>query len=334
MRFGVHLPNAGPFANPESITAISTAADRLGYDSVTAHDHVNWGMEDRYHFYAGSVEATDSTESPTYFYELMTMLSYIASITHRVRLIPYAISLSWRSIPLLAREALTLHQLSKGRFVFCAGAGNVIKDFEITGTPFEERQWLALDKLRVIRMLIDQSGPVSFQGNHVTIRGAELFPRPVGMPIWYAGTGQLAIKRAARYGEGWMPAANAKFFKCHIPEVLREAERAGRKDTEFEFGAGAHLCLAHTEKEAWAISRKTIEAHHQGEWLSEAHYYSYVKAMATKAFVGAPEKVSEMIREYKSAGVTYLNFYFIGHTLDSILEQMEMFNEEVAPNIS
>ncbi len=117
MKIGVRLPNSGPFASPEAITAMATAAERLGYDAVSPHDHVNWGYDDRYHFYAGNAEAADALERPTNFYEAFSTMSYIAGITQRVRLIPYEMCMSLRPVLLLARLALTLLRLSGGRLV-------------------------------------------------------------------------------------------------------------------------------------------------------------------------------------------------------------------------
>lgn len=331
MRYSVHLPNAGPFASPEAIALVATTAERLGYDALIAHDHVNWSYDDRYHFYAGSVESADAVERPTDFYELMTTFSYLAGVTHRIRLIPYAVSLAWRPIALFAREVLTLQSLSGERFILCMGTGNVHKDFEITGTPFEERQRTTLEKLKVLRMLIDQPGPPSFQGRFVIIKDAELTPRPAVLPLWYAGTGDVAMKRAARYAEGWMPAANADFIRRKIPELLQEAQQAGRANIAFEIGTGAHVYVAPTDEEAWRVSRRTLEAHYKGEWLT--HYNTLVQLMAVKAFVGSPETVAARVREYQLAGVTYLNLYFIGHSTEALLEQMEVFAKEVIPQV-
>ncbi len=330
MRYGVRLPNSGPFASREAIEAMATAADRLGYDHVTVHDHVTWTYGDRYHFYAGSREQADALERPTDFYGAMTTLGYLAGITQRVRLIPYALCLSWRPALILAREALTLHRLSGERFVLAVCLGDArFGDYAVTGTPWEERGRIVNEKLQVLRMVIDQPGPISFDGKYVRFEDAELNPRPEGLPIWYAGASDIALKRAARYAEGWMPSGNPEFFSRKLPELHREAERVGRGDVEFEIGTAPRTCVASTDDEAWDIALKTVEAHTQGEWMQL--FDSSGHRSHQHEFVGSPETVAGVVRNYASAGVTTLGLGFIGHSVESLVEQMEMFSSEVIP---
>ena len=330
MRFGVHLPNSGPFASREAIASMATAAERLGYDAVLPHDHVNWGYEDRYHFYAGSREAADAADRPTDFYDAISTLAYLAGITQRVRLIPSALCLAWRDVLLFARQVLTLHQLSKGRFVLCVCVGNVRKDFEVTGTPWEERGRIATEKLRVLRMLIDEPGPLSFEGKYVGFKDAELTPRPEGLPLWWAGaSSDIAIRRAARYGDGLM-GGSPDYFRQKIPELRREAERVGRGDVAFQFGTETSTCIASTDEEAQSIGRKTLEAHSQGEWMQRHDASARSRRIN---LVGSPETVVANVREYEAAGATHLNLCFIGRSPEFILEQMEVFAREVMPRV-
>lgn len=335
MRYCVRLPNSGPFASREAITLVATTADRLGYDAVSTHDHVNWGYADRYHNYCGSSEAVDARGGPSDFYEVFATLCYLAGITKQIKLIPDSLCLAWRPIVLFARQALTLHQLSKGRFVLCVGAGNVHRDFEITGTPFEERLPISLEKLKVLRMLIDQPGLLTFEGKYVRFKDAELTPQPQALPLWYAGGGDIALKRAARYCEGWMPSGTPERFRQRIPDLLHEAELAGRGNVSFEIATLLCTCVAPTDEEAWKTARRTIEDRAdpaKGEWLT--HYSSShqeTNRESQKMMIGSPETLAGAVRDYEAAGVTQLQLGFTGHSVESILEQMEMFTREVKP---
>ncbi len=327
MQYGVRLPNSGPFASQEGLYETIKLAERLGYDAVMTHDHVNWGYDDRYHFYCGSREAADNAGVPNDFYEVMTTLSYAAGITSRIRLIPDALCLGWRDIMVFARQILTLHQLSKGRFVLCVCIGNVRKDFEVTGIPWEKRGRVGLEKLKVLRMLIDQPSPISFEGEYVKFKDAEMNPRPVGLPLWYAGVSDIAVKRAARYADGWMPAASPDYFRRKIPELLDEAKRVGRGDTKFEFVTSMYVSVARTDEEAWRIARKSIEAHMGGEWTTRHDKSTQV----INPLVGSPETIASIIRDYEDAGVNLFRLGFIDHTLQAVHEQIEMFAKEVMP---
>ncbi len=329
MKFGVRLPNSGPFASRQAITAMATAAERLGYDAVLPHDHVNWGYDDRYHFYAGSREAADAHRRPTHFYEAMATMNYIAGMTERIRIIPAAICLAWRPVLPLAREALTLHQLSQGRFVMCLCVGNVRRDFEVTGMPWDERGAIAVEKLKVLRMLIDNPGLISFEGKYVSFKDAELSPRPEGLKIWWAGSSNdISVRRAARYADGLM-GGGPDFFMDKTPYLYEEAKRVGRGDVKFDMACVPHVCVAASDAEAWDIAGKTMEAHSQGEWMTR----HTVGTRTRPNLVGEPQTVANAVDVYKGAGVTFLGLGFVGHSVESLLKQMEIFAIEVMPRI-
>ena len=176
-------------------------------------------------------------------------------------------------------------------------------------------------------MLIDQPGPISFEGKYVRFKDAEMNPRPQGLSLWYAGTSDIAIKRTARYCEGWWPAGSPDYFRRKISELRREAERVSRGDVLFEIGTSPHTYIAATDQEAWDIARKTIEAHSQSEWM-QRHDSS---AQSQTELVGSSETVAAKVRQYQAAGVTMFRLSLIGHSLEALLEQMELFADEVIP---
>ena len=270
-------------------------------------------------------------ERPTDSFEAMTPLGYLARVTRRIRLIPYILCLGWRPALILAREALTLHRLSGGRFVLGVGVGNQPRDFAITGTPWEERGRIGVEKLKLLRMAIDQPGPISFEGKYISFEGAELNPRPQGLPIWYGGTSDIALKRAARFADGWMPSGNPEYFRRKIPDLHREAERVGRSGVEFEIGTAPRACVAPTDDEAWSIALKTVEVHAQRESM-QRHDPAGHRGRHDE-LVGSPETVAEVVLNYARAGATVLGLGFIGHSVESLVEQMELFACEVMPRV-
>lgn len=325
MKFGVRLPNSGPFASPEALKRMATTAERLGYDAVSVHDHVNWGHSDKYHFYAGSVEAADASDRPYDFYSAFTTLGYIAGVTNRIQLIPTALCLGWRHPLQVAREASTLHQLSHGRFILGVCAGNVKRDFEVTETSWSRRGRLTDESLEILRRTISQDGPISFSGNEFSFSGAVLSPPPRGLDIWYGGTSEPAIRRVARYCDGWMPAGGPEYFREKVPQLQRYASQYGRESTDFEI---ARLCPSHvadTEADAMRIAGRTLESDSKAEWLKRHD----IPDLKTTWLVGTPERITENIEESEDAGVTMTFNAVIGHSLGEVIEQMERFAGEV-----
>ena len=46
MKFGMKLPNSGPFATAENLRTLAAECDKLGYDSLWVTDHINWSVAD------------------------------------------------------------------------------------------------------------------------------------------------------------------------------------------------------------------------------------------------------------------------------------------------
>ncbi len=332
MQYGVHLPNSGPLASPEAIVTMATTAEQLGYDAVLIHDHVVWGRKDSQHNYAGSKELTDARGGPVDFYEAFTIMSYVAAVTKRVRLIPGALCLGWRPVGLMAREALTLHKLSGGRFVICVCVGDAQRDYDAMGMPWENRGKTMVENLKALRAVIDSDSPVSFRAGSASVQNEEWMPRLEGLKLWYAGVSDTAVKRAARYCDGWM-GEDPCIFKTKAPMLREEAEKAGRGDVKFEFTALEPGCIAETDQEAYEISRATLEVHTGGQWLNYMYPPSLGLQPRKDLLIGSPRKVMDGVRQYQEAGVTLLNMHFIAHSLGSILQQMETFAREVMPHV-
>jgi alkanesulfonate monooxygenase SsuD/methylene tetrahydromethanopterin reductase-like flavin-dependent oxidoreductase (luciferase family) len=330
MRIGVHLPNCGPFASLEAIEKMAVTADRLGYDALLMNDHLNWGSTDIYHFYAGSVEAADAMDPPPLdFYATFATMGFLAGITRQIRLIPAALCLAWRHPLQVAREALTLYELSQHRFVLCVCGGNVKRDFDVTGVPWEARGKLTTESLKVLRAFIDSDGPFSFQGEYFRFEGADLYPRPKGMQLWYASTTDVGIRRAARYCEGYMPAAGPEYFREKAPYLKHLAEQYGRGSVEFELSVGCRSYVAPTVERAMSVARRTFESDQTAEWLKRHD----IPDVSTTWLAGPPERIAEAIREFEKAGCTQIFIEVVAHSLDELIDQLEQFAGGVFPLI-
>ncbi len=331
MKYGVRLPVAGPFTSYDGITKIAKEAERLGYDAIYSTDNLLWEPGERIPFYTGSIEAQERKGGPVALYGAISTLAYVAGITSRIQINPDALCLGWRNVIILAREAAALHELSRGRFVLstCLGRGQN-GDYLVTNSLWKERGRVVAEKLHFLSTWINQEGPVSFAGNYLSFENLEIWPQPKGMHLWHAGGSDAVLKRAARYCDGWMPrGVDPKQLRNRIQYLYEEAEHAGRNNVRFDVVTNRAICLAQGDEEAWEICRATFEA--RGQEPPRPGDKATKSAKARKQCVGSPETVARVLREEEEAGATGVRLGFIGHTLESILEQMEMFAKEVIP---
>jgi probable F420-dependent oxidoreductase len=133
-------------------------------------------------------------------------LAYVAACTSTIRL-GTGICLVPEHNPLvLAKTAATIDRLSAGRFIFGAGVGWLAEEFQALGIQFEHRGARTREYIEVMRKLWTE--PVStHRGRFTAFEGVTSFPKPAqsgGIPVWFGGESDAALRRVAQYGDGWI----------------------------------------------------------------------------------------------------------------------------------
>jgi alkanesulfonate monooxygenase SsuD/methylene tetrahydromethanopterin reductase-like flavin-dependent oxidoreductase (luciferase family) len=139
----------------------------------------------------------------------LLLLSSIASVTERIRLVAGAILAPLRHPLLLARELGTLDLLCDGRLVAQPTVSWSRDEYRALGVPFEERGRILDEQLEILDLLWRES-PASYAGKYFSFDDISLEPkayRPEGPRLWFGGQrmhGPL-LRRLVRYGSGWHP---------------------------------------------------------------------------------------------------------------------------------
>ncbi len=194
MKIGLSLLNNWGFDDPRPLVDLAVRAEELGIDSVWVHDHV---------FNVGHV--FDRIGGKPY-YEPLTLLSFVAARTQRVRLGTSVLVLPYHNAVRLAKTAATLDVLSGGRLIMGVGVGLIEKEMRAMGSPYAERGAFADESIAVMRALWSQDDP-KFAGKYYQFDGMKFSPKPrqTPIPIVIGGVSRAAIRRAARLGDGWQP---------------------------------------------------------------------------------------------------------------------------------
>jgi len=328
MEFGVRLPHSGPLASPEVLRRVTQHAEQLGFDAVLAHDHVTWGIGEKYHFYCGGLELADAHPRPTEFYDAFSTMAYLAGATQRIRFVSAAIVLAWRHPLMAARLALTLHHLSGKRFVLGVCVGNVPRDFEVLEVSWDRRAEIAEEHLEVVVRALREEGLLSFQGTHVRFTDAELRPKAPDLPIWYGGTAPRGLVRAARYCDGLLVGGPPQVLATLRAREVALRERHGRAGGPFTMATLAMISIDRDAAKAEAAAARTVEERERASWLRKQRQAFTER---DSAFIGAPEAVAARVDAYRAAGVDFIGFGFVGPSLDRVLDSMALFADEVMP---
>lgn len=193
MRYAVNLPNLEAYGDPQFAVKVAVAAEESGWDGVFVWDHI-----------LGWDGATIG--------DPWVILAAIAQATSSIRLGPMVTPLPRRRPWVLARQAVTLDHLSRGRLTLGVGLGHPPDaEYSTFGEDGDARVRAAkLDEGLDVLTGMWTGEPFEHQGRHYRIEKSTRFlPVPVQrprIPIWVAGTigKRSPMRRAARY-EGYFP---------------------------------------------------------------------------------------------------------------------------------
>jgi probable F420-dependent oxidoreductase len=223
MKIGFSLLNNWGIEDVQALVGLAERAEELGFESVWTHDHV---------FNVGHV--LDRIGGRPY-YEPLTLLSFVAARTRRVRLGTSVLVLPYHNPIRLAKTAATLDVLSGGRLILGVGVGAIENEMEAMGTPFKERGAFTDEAIAVMRTLWNAEDP-RFDGRYSRFAGMKFSPKPIqkpSIPIVIGGISRAAIRRAARVGDGWQPLGlSPDALGQGMAALRKEAQAAGRDVTK------------------------------------------------------------------------------------------------------
>jgi len=205
-RFGLDVGVYGPLATPETVSELARFAEDAGFHSVWLADHVAFPARfaSRYPFSAdGKFPAP--TSDP--LLEPIAAMGVIAGMTKRVRIGTAVLIVPYRNPILMARMLATIDQFSCGRVILGAGVGWLEEEFEALHTaPFNKRGKATDEYLQIFNMLCE-GGEVSFEGETYSFEPVHSVPGSIQRPhppVLIGGVSNPALRRIARFGDGWI----------------------------------------------------------------------------------------------------------------------------------
>ena len=163
-------------------------------------------------------------------------LGMAAAATTTLKLATGICLLPQRDVIQTAKQVASLDALSGGRFLFGIGAGWNKPETEDHGTVFAERFGVMRERVEAMKELWTQEKG-EYHGKYVDFGPSYAWPKPAQKPhppIHVGGAGLPAVRRAVRYGDGWVP-LYGKGDPLEFMEPLREQlKEAGRDPENFE----------------------------------------------------------------------------------------------------
>jgi F420-dependent oxidoreductase-like protein len=315
MRLGFYMGYAQPGTSPLELIELAQEAERLGFDSAWAAEA--WG--------------TDA----------VTVLSWLAATTSTIKVGSAILQIPGRTPANCAMTAMTLDQLSGGRFLLGLGTSGpqVVEGWhgQPWGKPLgKTREYVEVVRAALRRETLEHHGEhydIPYTGPGATGLGKplKLMGRPLRaeIPIYLASISPKSVELAAEIADGWIPifydpqtardvfpafARDGFEIAPSVPVVLTDDGQAGRDSLKGYYalyigGMGARGTNFYNslfqrygfEAEAKEIQDLFLDGKQRD--AAAAVPDAFVDRVA---LVGSKERIAERIDAFREAGATTL----------------------------
>ena len=215
MRFGYTLPNHYGVEDPADLVGLASEAEELGFNSVWVSHHLL------------NLDYIADRLGTKPYYDPLTVLTWVASDTERIRLGTSVLVLPLLEPMALSKQLATIDIMSGGRLDVGVGVGGMRAEIEAIGFDLANRGSYTDESIEVMKALW-AGETVSYAGRHFSFSGALASPAPLQAPhppLLVGGSSDPSLRRVARYGDAW-----------HASMLLpdRMAPRLERLDQELE----------------------------------------------------------------------------------------------------
>lgn len=284
MKYGVVFPQTEYGNAPQAIKDYAQTAEGLGYDYLLVYDHVLGAHPDRLPNLTGPY--TDAHP----FHEPMVLFGFLAAVTTNLELVTGILILPQRQTALVAKQTAAVDVLSAGRLRLGIGIGWNYVEYDALGKNFRTRGRQVEEQIDVLRKLWTQP-LVTHQTDDHNIDNAGILPLPVQrpIPIWFGGVAEPVLKRAARLGDGWMPAGRLPDddMRGHVERLRGYLSDNGRDPQSF--GIDPWISILDLSRDVW---RQRVEAWRQ---LGASH----VAIDTMRAGFKTPQEHMDAIRAFR-----------------------------------
>jgi probable F420-dependent oxidoreductase len=289
------------------ILELAEHAEALGFDSVWVGDSV--------------------LARPRF--EALTTLAAVAARTRRVQVGTAVLLPMLRHPVVLANQVANLDLVAHGRLILGVGIGGnnpaVAQEFAACGVPISRRVGMFEETVTLMRRLWTEP-EVTFQGRYFQVQSVRLGLRPLqpsGVPLWLAGSGDNALRRVLRLGDGWLPISSSpQAFTADWERLQALGREIGRDAHDL------HRCLYTTLN----VNADGVQAERELRTFIESYYSIPYEVQATRngLCAGSAEQCVAWLTAFIAAGAQTIVVRFGSPDQTG---QLVRFASEVLPHV-
>ena len=195
--------------------------------------------------------------SPDAYFDIQVLSGHLASRLGRLQLGVGVTEPIRRHPVVIAQAFLTLAHLTRRPPILGIGPGER-ENTEPFGLDFSRPVARLSEALEVVRMCLDDEGPLHFEGEFFRLDGGHLdLKAPPGRKpqVWVAAHGPRMLELTGRFGDGWYPTIpmGAETYRKAFDRIRDAASRAGRNPDGIVGGLQAFVALAPTDDAAYRM---------------------------------------------------------------------------------
>ena len=228
---------AVPMCPVDQLVELAKTVEEAGFDNIALPDSIFY-MEKQSADYPYTADGSRMWNEETPWADPLIVAGVMGAVTSKLRFYTNVMKLGSRNPLLLARQVGSVANLTKNRFGFGVGIGWAPEEFEWCGVPYAKRGKRVDEMIEVIKLVL-AGGMVEFHGEFYDFDRLQMSPAPTEpVPFYVGGHTDVALKRAARVGDGWTSA----MLTCdQLAEIIGRLKKLlaenGRADDPFEFQA-------------------------------------------------------------------------------------------------
>lgn len=253
--------------------------------------------------------------------EPVTLLTYVAAITSKLKLGTSVMLTTLRNPLQLAKALSSLDQMCDGRLIVGVGGGGHISE-TVFGYSKEHRMRRFVEGLEVMKALWTEP-KANYTGMFWQLKDAAMEPKPVQTPyppIWFGARSESALRRAVRHGDGWMGAGSSSSadFVTQYSNLQRFLDEAQRDPASFAVSKRVYVAVDNDRDRAERRLR---------EWFGMR--YKNADMGSHVSIWGSRQECIDKLGEIVQAGARHL---MVNPAFDD-MEHLEIFARDIMPHL-
>jgi probable F420-dependent oxidoreductase len=288
---------------PDAVLEAARKAEAAGVDSLFAGDHVA--------FYGSGNDG-------------LINLAAVAAVTERVELKTSVYLLALRHPTPVALQCAMIDQLSGGRLNLGVGIGGEDPgEWWACGVDPRTRARRTDESLAILRSLWTQE-ETTIEGKYFRLDKVRMQPKPfreTGVPIYIGGRSDAALRRTARFGDGWTSIwVSARRMQEGREKIDEWAAQEGRDGSKIELGLQLWYAVDDDREEARRLLARRMEGFYQIPYERFERYSPY----------GRAAEIAQFLMPYLEAGCRHFNLIGAQRSQDEVVDAALAVKAELA----